>query len=60
MKMTSDWIKEIPNWEQEYLTLNNQLSKRQVEILNGSPLKSHEGMVFGGMYSDWKKRKGYS
>ena len=59
MKMASDWIKEIPNWEQEYLTLNNQLSKRQVEILNGSPLKSHEGMVFGGMYSDWKKQKGY-
>ena len=59
MKMTSDWIKEIPNWEQEYLTLNNQLSKRQVEILNGSPLSSHEGMVFGGMYSDWKKQKGY-
>ena len=59
MKMTSEWIKEIPNWEQEYLTLNNQLSKRQVEILNGSPLKSHEGMVFGGMYSDWKKQKGY-
>ena len=59
MKMTSDWIKEIPNWEQEYLTLNNQLSKRQVEILNGSPLSSHEGMIYGGMYSDWKKRKEY-
>ena len=59
MRMASDWIKEIPNWEQEYLTMNNRLSKRQVEILNGDSLKSHEGMVFGGMYSDWKKRKGY-
>ena len=57
--MTADWIKEIPNWEKEYLTMNNELSKRQIEILNGSPLKSHEGMVFGGMYSDWKKRKEY-
>ena len=57
--MTADWIKEIPNWEKEYLTMNNELSKRQIEILNGSPLKSHEGMVFGRMYSDWKKLKEY-
>ena len=57
--MTSDSIKEIPNWESEYLTMNNNLSKRQKEILEGAELKSHEGMVFGGMYSDWKKQKGY-
>lgn len=57
--MTAEWIKEIPNWEKEYLTMNDKLSKRQVELLNGAKIKSHEGMVFGGMYSDWKKRKGY-
>ena len=57
--MTEEWVKEIPNWEQEYLTMNNKLSKRQMEILNGSPLSSHEGMLFGGMYSDWKKRRGF-
>ena len=58
--MIAEWIKEIPNWENEYLNMEGvELSKRQVEILNGSPLKSHEGMVFGGMYSDWKKQKGY-
>ncbi len=57
--MTADWTKEIPNWEKDYLTMNNELSKRQIEILNGSPLKSHEGMVFGRMYSDWKKLKEY-
>ena len=57
--MVADWIEEITNWEQEYLTMNNKLSKRQVEILNGSPLSSHEGMIYGGMYSDWKKRKEY-
>ena len=57
--MVAEWIEKVPNWEQEYLTLNNQLSKRQVEILNGSPLSSHEGMIYGGMYSDWKKRKEY-
>ena len=58
--MVADWIKEIPNWEKEYSTLEGvEVSKRQKEILDGSPLKSHEGMIYGGMYSDWKKRKGY-
>ena len=58
--MTSEWIKEIPNWESEYLNMEDvRISKRQREILEGSPLKSNEGMLFGGMYSDWKKRKGY-
>ena len=58
--MTADWIKDIPNWEKEYPTMEGvKLSKREKEILDGDELKSHEGMIFGGMYSDWKKRKGY-
>ena len=57
--MTTEWIKEISNWESEYLTMNNNLSKRQKELLEGAEIKSHEGMVFGGMYADWKKQKGY-
>ena len=57
--MVAEWTKEIPNWEKEYLTMNNNLSKRQIELLEGAEIKSHEGMVFGGMYSDWKKQKGY-
>ena len=57
--MIAEWTKEIPNWEKEYLTMNNNLSKRQIELLEGAEIKSHEGMVFGGMYSDWKKQKGY-
>ena len=57
--MTLEWIKEIPNWEKEYLSMDPQLSKRQKELLEGAEIKSHEGMLFGGMYSDWKKRKGY-
>ena len=57
--MVAEWIKEIPNWEKEYLTMDVELSKRQKEILEGDELKSSEGMIFGGMYSDWKKRKGY-
>ena len=52
-------MKDIPNWESEYLTMNDTLSKRQKEILEGAELKSNEGMLFGGMYSDWKKQKGY-
>ena len=57
--MIAEWTKEISNWESEYLTMNNNLSKRQREILEGAEIKSHEGMVFGGMYADWKKQKGY-
>ena len=57
--MIAEWTKEIPNWESEYLTMNNNLSKRQREILEGAELKSNEVMLFGGMYSDWKKQKGY-
>ena len=57
--MIAELIKEIPNWEKEYLTMDVKLTDRQKEILNGDELKSNEGMIFGGMYSDWKRRKGY-
>ena len=58
--MIAEWTKEVPNWEKEYLTMNNNLSKRQIEILEGAELKSNEGMLFGGMYADWNRRKGYA
>jgi len=51
-------LKDISNWEKEYLAMNTKLSKRQRELLEGAEIKSHEGMVFGGMYADWKKQKG--
>ena len=58
--MTSEWIKEIPNWEKQYKEeMQGLLTKRQLEILDGAEIKSHEGMLFGGMYADWKKQKGY-
>ena len=57
--MSVDLIKEIHNIKKEYLTMDVQLNERQKAILNGDVIKSHEGMLFGGMYSDWKKRKGY-
>ena len=52
--MIAEWIKDIPNWEKEYLSMNSQLTQRQKELLNGDPIKSHEGMLFGSMYNDWK------
>ena len=52
-------ILSIRNWENEYLKENrDKLSKQQIDILEGRELKSHEGMIFGQMYADWKTQKG--
>ena len=55
--MIAEWIKAVPNWEKEYLSMEPQITKRQRELLEGAEIKSHEGMLFGSMYNDWKKRK---
>ena len=56
--MAKEWIKDIPNWEKEYPTKEGvTLNKREKELLDGAEIKSHEGMVFGRMYADWKRRK---
>ena len=56
--MTKEYIKEIPNWEKDYLdTMKDNLSKQQIELLNGRDLKADEGMIYGQMYSDWKRRR---
>ena len=53
-------VKEIANFPSEYKDMmKGLLTKRQLEILDGDPLNSSEGMVFGSMYADWKKRKGF-
>ena len=50
----------ILKWESEYLSmLKSKLSKQQIDILSGRDLKSDEGMIYGSMYADWKRRKGY-
>jgi hypothetical protein len=55
-----EMIEDIANWEKEYPTMEGvKLSKREKEILDGDEIKSHEGMVFGRMYADWKKRRGF-
>ena len=54
-------IEDISNWEKEYPTMEGvKLSKREKEILDGDSIRSHEGMMYGSMYADWKKRKGYN
>ena len=56
--MDKEYIKDIPNWEKDYLSMaRNDLSKQQIELLEGRDIKSHEGMVYGSMYNDWKRRK---
>tara|TARA_B100000131_G_scaffold35844_1_gene32787 strand:- start:205 stop:387 length:183 start_codon:yes stop_codon:yes gene_type:complete len=56
--MTKEYIKDIPNWEKDYLEMaRNKLSKQEIELLEGRDIKSHEGMVYGAMYNDWKRRK---
>ena len=58
--MDQKMIEAIKNWEAEYRKENfNDLTDRERELLNGSEIRSHEGMVFGRMYADWKKQKGY-
>ena len=56
--MTKEYIKDIPNWEKDYLdTMKDTLSKQQIELLNGRNIKADEVMIYGQMYADWKKRR---
>ena len=57
--MNAQMKKDLPTWESEYLAMGNDLSKREKELLQGADIRSHEGMVYGRMYRDWKVRKGY-
>ena len=51
-------LEDLPNWEKEYLRMEDtNITKRQRAILEGDDIKSHEGMLFGSMYADWKERK---
>jgi len=56
--MSKAYIKNIPNWEKEYLkSMRDDLSKQQIELLEGRDIKAHEGMIYGEMYSDWKVKQ---
>ena len=56
--MTKEYIKDVPNWEKDYLdTMKDNLSKQQIELLEGRDITAHEGMIYGEMYSDWKVKQ---
>ena len=62
-EMIAEWIKEIPGWEEEYMQMREcdpgpYLTDIELDILQSDMLKCNEGMIFGAMYADWKKRKG--
>ena len=57
--MKEEMLRDLPNWESEYLRMSKNLTDREKEILKGDSIKSNEGMVFGRMYADWKKQKGF-
>ena len=49
------YSQRIENWEQEYsIKATRKLSKRELELLEGSKIKAHEGMMYGRMYNEWK------
>ena len=50
----------IKKWEKDFLSKNrNNLSKREVALLEGAAIKSHEGMIYGRMYAQWKIDSGF-
>ena len=56
--VSREYIKDIPNWEKDYLkSMKGNLSEQQIELLNGRDIKSDEGMIYGQMYADWKRRR---
>tara|TARA_B100000287_G_C20150869_1_gene590091 strand:- start:379 stop:561 length:183 start_codon:yes stop_codon:yes gene_type:complete len=59
--MKKEMLKEIPNWEKSYLDMaKSDLSKQQIELLEGRDIRSHEGMIYGQMYNDWKLRRNFN
>ena len=57
--MKEEMLRDLPNWESEYLRMNKNLTDREKELLKGDAIKTHEGMVFGRMYAELEKTKGY-
>jgi hypothetical protein len=58
--MDTEMLNAIRQWETEYPTMEGvKLTDQQKRILNKGP-EHNEGMVYGTMYNDWKKRKGYN
>ena len=42
-----EYIKDIPNWEKNYLkSMKGNLSEQQIELLEGRDIKADEGMIY--------------
>ena len=46
------------NWREEYKGWTT--NKRYIELLEKGPKQLSQAWVLGALYSDWKKRKGYT
>jgi len=55
--MSTQWLEDVPKWEQEYKKMVKGLTKREEELLDGADIKSYEGMMYGRMYRDWIRRR---
>ena len=57
-EMSKEYIKDVPNWEKDYLeSMKGNLSEQQIELLSGRDIKSDEGMIYGQMYFEWKEKR---
>ena len=55
-QLANEIHRKNPKLETEYKENPiRKLSKRELELLDGSPIKSHEGMMYGRMYAEWKE-----
>jgi|TARA_B100000427_G_scaffold6246_1_gene5836 hypothetical protein len=55
--MPTQWLEDVPKWEQEYKKMVKGLTKREEELLDGADIRSDEGMLYGRMYRDWIRRR---
>ena len=46
------------NWREEYKGWTT--NKRYIELLEKGPKQLSQAWILGALYSDWKKRKGYT
>ena len=44
-------VEMIKDFPKEYMEMRKNLTNREIEILEGAELQSHEGMVYGAMLS---------
>ena len=55
--MPTQWLEDVPKWEQEYKKMVKGLTKREEELLHGADIRSDEGMLYGRMYRDCIRRR---